>query len=242
MNNNEKKYELIETPFNTLYYNDGNSFQIRALKDFGDVKKGDLGGYINNESCLSHDGDCWVYQKAYVGNGCFVSDNSKVCNGAIIVGNVKIHGDSLIDGRVIISGYNMEIDCTKIFQIYDDYSVHISGNYLKLENCVILESLSEHHKHFTYAEIFRPNDIFHYGNCNSQIDIVVYRAYGSVRFEGFLYGKYVEGDYEKMIDTFLERYNNSSPKDRDGYDAIITAIDKWLKDKNFKFDVYTKKQ
>ena len=45
---------------------------------------------------------------------------------AIIVGNVKIHGDSLIDGRVIISGYNMEIDCTKIFQIYDDYSVHIS--------------------------------------------------------------------------------------------------------------------
>lgn len=47
MNNNEKKYELIESPFNNFYYNDGNSYQIRALKDFGDVKKGDL----------------WIYQQ-----------------------------------------------------------------------------------------------------------------------------------------------------------------------------------
>ena len=113
---------------------------------------------------------------------------------------------------------------------------------MKLENCVILESLSEHHKHFTYAEIFRPNDIFHYGNCNSQIDIVVYRAYGS----GDSKDSYTENTWKvtmkKMIDTFLEQYNNSSPKFRDEYDAIITAIDKWCKDKNFRFDVYTKKQ
>lgn len=47
---------------------------------------------------------------------------------------------------------------------------------------------------------------------------------------------------KKMIDTFLEQYNNSSPKFRDEYDAIITAIDKWCKDKDFRFDVYTKKQ
>ena len=112
---------------------------------------------------------------------------------------------------------------------------------MKLENCVILESLSECHKRFTYAEIFRPNDIFHYGNYNSQIDIVVYRAYGSGDSKDS-YTENMEGDYEKMMDTFLEQYNNSSPKFRDEYDAIITAIDKWCKDKDFRFDVYTKKQ
>ena len=34
--------------------------RIRALEDFGRVKAGDLGGYIQSEDNLSHEGDCWV--------------------------------------------------------------------------------------------------------------------------------------------------------------------------------------
>ena len=35
-------------------------YQIEALKDFSNIKKGDLGGWIEKESNLSHLGDCWV--------------------------------------------------------------------------------------------------------------------------------------------------------------------------------------
>lgn len=40
--------------------------RIRAVRDFGDVKAGDLGGWIEKESNLSHDGDAWVYGNAWV--------------------------------------------------------------------------------------------------------------------------------------------------------------------------------
>jgi hypothetical protein len=53
----KKKYELtsesIEHAGVTLY-------RIKALRDFGRVKKGDLGGYVEKEANLSHEGDCWV--------------------------------------------------------------------------------------------------------------------------------------------------------------------------------------
>ena len=40
--------------------------RIKALKDFGDVKAGDLGGYIEDYKNLSHDGNCWIYDNAKV--------------------------------------------------------------------------------------------------------------------------------------------------------------------------------
>lgn len=36
-------------------------FRIRALVNFRDVERGDLGGYVEKEENLSHDGDAWVY-------------------------------------------------------------------------------------------------------------------------------------------------------------------------------------
>lgn len=35
-------------------------FRIKALIEFGNVKAGDLGGYIEKEENLSHMGDAWV--------------------------------------------------------------------------------------------------------------------------------------------------------------------------------------
>lgn len=46
----DKKYELTD---NTIEYNEKTLYQIKALKDFVDVKAGDLGGYIEKESNLS---------------------------------------------------------------------------------------------------------------------------------------------------------------------------------------------
>ncbi len=79
-------------------------YQIQAIKDFGDVKKGDIGGWIENEKNLSHEGECWVYDEAIVCDRAIVCDNAKICNNsqvynkAIICGNVSIEGESVICG------------------------------------------------------------------------------------------------------------------------------------------------
>lgn len=40
--------------------------RIQALKDFADIKAGELGGWVEKEENLSHDGDAWVCDNANV--------------------------------------------------------------------------------------------------------------------------------------------------------------------------------
>lgn len=58
--------------------------RIRALKDFGDVEAGDLGGWIEKEENLSHDGGCWVSGNAWVSGDARVSGNAWVAGDAEI--------------------------------------------------------------------------------------------------------------------------------------------------------------
>ena len=58
-----KKYEMTS---NTKEFSGHKLFQIKALKNFGSIKAGDLGGYIEKEENLSHDGRAWVYNNAKV--------------------------------------------------------------------------------------------------------------------------------------------------------------------------------
>ena len=59
-----KKYELVKDQIIT--FDNRTLYRIRALKDFSNVKKGDLGGYIESESNLSQEDNCWVYGNAWV--------------------------------------------------------------------------------------------------------------------------------------------------------------------------------
>lgn len=72
--------------------------QIVALRDFGDVKTGDKGGFIEYDGSLSHDGNCWVY------------DESIVYDGANVLGNAQIRGKSIIKEYAIVSGESKVYD------------------------------------------------------------------------------------------------------------------------------------
>ena len=61
----EIKYELTEETTNGLH-------RIRALKDFANVKAGELGGWIESERNLSHEGNCWVSEDARVSGNAWV--------------------------------------------------------------------------------------------------------------------------------------------------------------------------
>ena len=58
--------------------------RIQAMRDFGGVQKGNLGGWVESEENLSHDGDCWIF-----GNG-EVYGNGKVSDDGWVFGNAKI--------------------------------------------------------------------------------------------------------------------------------------------------------
>ena len=56
-------------------------FRIKALIEFGNVKAGDLGGYIEKEENLSHMGNAWV------------SGNAQVSSDARVFGDARVSGD-----------------------------------------------------------------------------------------------------------------------------------------------------
>ncbi|MCB2935823.1 polymer-forming cytoskeletal protein [Streptococcus suis] len=79
-----KKYELVLD--DTIGFWGWKLFRIRALISFGSVEVGDLGGYIEKEDNLSHDGNAWVSGNAKVWGDAEVSGNAKVSElGDIIV-------------------------------------------------------------------------------------------------------------------------------------------------------------
>ena len=56
-------------------------FRIKALIEFGNVKAGELGGYIEKEENLSHMGDAWV------------SDDARISGDAQVFGDARVSGD-----------------------------------------------------------------------------------------------------------------------------------------------------
>ena len=119
-----KKYELTSNMKEIVGH---KLFQIRALKDFGDVKAGDLGGYIEKEKNLSHDGNAWVYDKACVLENARIYDDAWICGDAKVFGNARIYGDAWICDNA---------------QVYDNAEVHgnaiINGNARICANAQVL--------------------------------------------------------------------------------------------------------
>lgn len=103
----------VNNKYQILYYdkkqvlgeNGPTVYRIKALRDIGtDVKKGDLGGYIENEFNLSIYGDCWVYDGSVVFGESFVGNNAKVMGNSCIHENSRILGHSIVERNSIIGG------------------------------------------------------------------------------------------------------------------------------------------
>ena len=95
-----KKYELLVG--DCLRAGDRTVYRIRALRDFGDVRRGDLGGYIESEDNLCHSGHAWVYDAAQVyGPDAVVRDNGRVRGCAWVMGCVQ--DDAVVDDLAIVA-------------------------------------------------------------------------------------------------------------------------------------------
>ena len=80
-----KKYELLKD--DTKEVSGHTLYRIKALRDFGNVEKGDLGGYIESKNNLSHYDNAWVFDNA------MVFDNARVCGNARVSGSAEVKSE-----------------------------------------------------------------------------------------------------------------------------------------------------
>ena len=74
-----KKFELTSEFVTTIF--GIKLFRIKALISFGDVSEGDIGGYIEKEENLGHEGNAWV------------SGNARVYGDARVSGDARVYGN-----------------------------------------------------------------------------------------------------------------------------------------------------
>ena len=98
----DKKYELTD---NTIEYDGKTLYQIKALKNFGNVKTGYLGGYVEKEENLSHEGNCWVDDNAKVYNNAKISGNAEIYGNASVGDNAEVYDNTQVFGNAKVYGY-----------------------------------------------------------------------------------------------------------------------------------------
>ena len=141
-----KKYKLTDE---TINLNGATLYRIEALKDFGEIKKGDKGGFIESENNLAHEGDEWVSDNAHVYGDACVFDNARVYNNAFVsryaqvYGNARVYGNAWLYDNTRVCGYAWVADNARVYgdaNVCDDSSVfgsacvydnaHVYGNAL----------------------------------------------------------------------------------------------------------------
>ena len=103
----KEKYRLTNS---TMMYAGHKLHRIRAIKDFGNVKAGTLGGWIESEANLSHDDDAWVADQAIVYESAIVSDFAVAGGHAVVHGNAKVHDNAEVQDEARI-GEDADIGC-----------------------------------------------------------------------------------------------------------------------------------
>jgi carbonic anhydrase/acetyltransferase-like protein (isoleucine patch superfamily) len=115
-NKNKTQVKYVFTGDEKVYRNHV-LHRIQAIEDFGTIKEGEIGGWIESEENLSRKDTCWVADDAMVfGNAC-------IHHYAYVCGKAKVYGNAHLWGNVFV-GENA--------RVYDDASLNyeaiVDGN------------------------------------------------------------------------------------------------------------------
>ena len=135
-----KKFEFTgETKTISLLFRTATLHRIRAVAEFGLVKIGDLGGWIEKEENLSHEGKAWVW------------GNAKVCGDAEVWGNAEVFSASHV---LVIGAIGSRDDFTTFFRDKDNEITVKCGCFLgKIDK--FLEKVTQTHGDSKYALVYR---------------------------------------------------------------------------------------
>ncbi|MFR8154741.1 MAG: hypothetical protein ACLU9Y_09170 [Thomasclavelia ramosa] len=97
-------------------------YQIEAVKKFGNIAKGQKGGFIEKKSNLSQDGNAWVYNYAMVYGNAKVRDNAKVYDCAMVRGDAVVCDNAIVRSNsdyLIIGPIDSHSGTTTFFKTSD---------------------------------------------------------------------------------------------------------------------------
>ena len=171
----DKKYELLLN--DTIEYKGKILYRIKALKNFGHIYKGVIGGYIESEKNLSHSGECWIYNKAKV------YDNARVYENARVYGNAEAYENATIYGNSTVYEWAEAYGDSKVYEnaeIYEDAKVYDNAE------------VSGDSKVYGAAEVYEKAEV--YGNAGICGDAKVYGnskvcGYAEVCEDAKVYGR-----------------------------------------------------
>lgn len=90
-----EKYRLLPDKDASAKY--GTSiYRVQELKNFGDVKAGQLGGFVHCERNLSNENTCWVYPDA------------------VVLGNANVSGKAQIRKHAVVADCAIVTDCAVV--------------------------------------------------------------------------------------------------------------------------------
>lgn len=191
-----KKYELTNE---TINHGGQTLYRIKSLRNFSDVKDGQLGGYVQREENLSQSGNSWIYNEAMVYEKARVEEDAKVCDCAMVYGEATISKEAIVrrNAKVyesaLITDYSKVCERAKVFgstRLTGDTVVTDDAQVLglsKLVNVIVKDNsviningevLNEVQGTFTgYAQIESVNDfIVIYMNLNGVSKYTFFRS------------------------------------------------------------------
>lgn len=207
----KKKYELTEE---TLEIDGHVLHRIIVLRSFGKVKEGELGGWIEKESNLSHEGDCWIYNDAVVYGDAKVCDDAKVygnaivCGYAIVYGNAKVCGEAKVYGNAEVYGevivYGESEICGNAMVcgdaiVYGNATVCGNAKVEKKSDYIVFKNWWSSGRYFTWT---RSNDMWSVGCFYGTGEELIKKAYNDSEEKGREYERIVK--YVELIKSEIK--------------------------------------
>ena len=166
-----KKYELIKE--SKTIFEGREVYRIRALKDFRNVRAGDVGGWVCSYNNLSQEGNCWIYgnakclDHARIFDNAMIIDNSKMFDkskmydNSMMCDNSMMYNNSMMCNRAIMRNSSMMLDNSKMFDnsiMYDDT--------VMCNSSIMLDNARMYYKAKMYGNAILDGNKLLYGSIN----------------------------------------------------------------------------
>ena len=196
-----KKYKLTRE---TKVIDGVELHRIKALESFGNIEKGDLGGWIESEKNLSQYGNAWVYEKATVDDNATVGGYAKVggdakvggyawvCGDATVRGNATVGDNAIVYGNAVVSG-NAKVGGKA--RVGGDATVRGKKDY------IVFKNWWSSGRYFTWT---RSNNKWNVGCFYGSGEELIAKAYKDSAKSGREYERVV-----KYVESIMEEENNN---------------------------------
>ena len=113
-------------------------FRVKALKNFGNVKAGDVGGWVCSYNNLSQEGDCWIYDEANCLDNAMLFNNAKMYDNSVMFDNAEMSDNAIMFGNSVMYYNAIMLDNSVMYDNAEMYGNAIMfGNTRMLDNAIL---------------------------------------------------------------------------------------------------------